>query len=108
MVTYPQRLAQIYRFSQQQEVESFLQKNDDLSPILIEAYEQIQGHFGAGTPATLEVFRDPEAEHEPELFLVIQTSLPGDQARTKRAQLYEEWWLRNSRRAGGRLHIDVE
>ena len=109
MQTCTERLTELFRFRGEQEVKAFLDKHDDLAPLLIEATAPIRRLFGEKTPVVLEVFRDPEAEEdESELFALIQTNLPVEEARGLRAQLDEEWWLENSARADCRLNIDVE
>ena len=108
MQTYKERLREIYQFRREQEVKSFLEGNYDLASLLIEARKPIERLFGEDTPVVLEVFHDPEAEEEPELFALIQTTLPVDEARCRREQLDREWWLENSSRACCRLNIDVE
>ena len=105
--TYP-KLAEVYHLRREKEVESFLQENPYLAPLLIEAHEHIEAQFGEEAPVVLEVLHDPEAENGAQLFALIQTKLPGEEARMRRAQLYKEWWLQNSLRACCQLHIDLE
>ncbi len=109
MQTYAERLTELYRFRGEEEVKSFLDEHEELAPLLIEATGPIRRLFGEESVVVLEVFHDPDAEEdESELFALIQTNLPVDEARRLRAQFDSEWWLENSARADCRLNIDVE
>ena len=106
--TYMQSLSKIYDFRRENEVKSFLDNNSYLHSLLVDAHEAIQNHFGLNAHVALEVFHDPEADDESELFVLIQTKLPVDEARRRRAQFDEEWWLGKSSQARCRLNIDLE
>ena len=51
-------------------------------------------HFSPDTPTALEVFYDLDDEHEePELFALIETTLPAEEAAVQLDRLDETWWL---------------
>ena len=87
-------LADLYRFDDREAVTGILYRHDFLVDLLLEAREHIRTHFGPDTPAALEVFHDPEDEHgDPELFALIETTLPAEEALMRLDRLDETWWL---------------
>lgn len=97
-----------YRFRRDREVSDFLNEHNYLFPLLIEGYQQIEKCFGEGTQVVLEVLTEPESNEEGELFALIQTSLPTEEATGQLEQLDQEWWLEASLQAECRLNVDVE
>ena len=87
-------LADLYRFNDREAVTGFLHRHDFLVDVLIEAREHISKHFGPETPTALEIFYDLDDEHEePELFALIETTLPAEEASMQLDRLDETWWL---------------
>lgn len=87
-------LADLYRFNDREAVTGFLHQHNFLVDLLIEAREHISTHFGPDTPTVLEVFYDLDDEHgEPELFALIETTLPAEEAAVQLDRLDETWWL---------------
>ncbi len=87
-------LAALYRFDDPAAVTDFLSRHDFLVDLLIEAREHIRTHFGPDTPAALEVFYDmDDAQCEPELVALIETTLPAEEALTRLDCFDEAWWL---------------
>ena len=87
-------LADLYRFDDREAVTGFLQRHDFLVELLVEARQHIRTHFGPDTPAALEVVYDPEDEHaEPQLFALVKTTRPAEEALMRLDRLDETWWL---------------
>lgn len=109
MPVLTEKLAELYQFREEKEVERFLEENPYLIPLLIEARDQIAKYFGPETPVGLEVFHDWEDEEdEGELFALIQSKLPFEEACKRREKFTREWWLPNDARGRYRLNIDLE
>ena len=102
------RLAKLYTFNDYVSVTNFLRGNAFLLDVLLEAYAKIQDHFGLHTNVVLEVFIDPEADNDQELFALIQTDLPLEDALDLLDEFYEKWWLDALPAARCKLTIDVE
>ncbi len=103
-----QELSRFYSFRNPAEVFSFLQTHPFLTPLLLEAYPQIEERFGPNPEVVLEVITDPEAADDQELFAFIRTDLAPEEALEKLHQLDENWWLDEADRANGKLCIHVE
>ena len=101
-------LQQIYRFEQPLGVAEFLKAHPFLVNILLEAYPKVTAVFGEGVMATLRLLDEPDFPCESELFGVIQTDLPPEEALRRLNALDEEWWLEASPRARSRLNFTVE
>lgn len=101
-------LADLYRFDDPAAVTDFLSRHDFLVDVLVEAREHISTHFGPDTPTVLEVFYDLDDEHgDPELFALIETTLPAEEALLHLDRLDETWWLDAVQRGRFILQIDV-
>lgn len=101
-------LVNIYKFRAPSEVRTFLQRNLFLVDLLLEAYEVTQTFFGRNAQISLEVVEDPEASNGRELFALIQTSLPPNDARARLKRLDREWWLDAMLQAQCKMTIDME
>jgi hypothetical protein len=102
-------LAACYSFRRPNEVEAFPCVYANRIPVLLEAAEWLTRYFGAGASHALEVFVDPEKDApRPELFILVQTSLPSDQAIARLDQLGEAWWFAHSPSPPGTIVIDGE
>lgn len=108
MRTYTEALEEKYRFVDNQEVQEFLQANEHVAPLLLEAWARIAENFGPDTSVVLEVRQDPEEDSDPRLFAAIQTKLPPDEARRREARFDEEWWLENLPRARRKVNFCLQ
>lgn len=89
------------------EVDAYLQKRPFLLPVLVELHGQVQKYFGPNTQIVLEVVTDPEGDGERELFAIVQSALPPDEADDRLDRLDHEWWLDQLDRTRGGLTVDV-
>lgn len=102
-------VAGIYQFNDPQPVSGFLRRHPFLVNLLIDAWPRIQSCFGSDAQAALELFKDPEEVNgEGKLFVLVQTSLPANEALNRLEKLDQDWWLDATARSQGRLNIDVE
>ena len=101
-------LRSLYSFREPETVVRFLSAYPHVIPLLIEARPHIVRHFGEDTPVVLEVVPDRESENEDddELFALIQTELPPEEARPRLTR-FDDWWLANVRRAKYRLEFTL-
>jgi len=102
-----QSLGQLYTFRRPKEVSQFLDTHPFLVPLLVEAYDKIAQYFGLSPEVILEVVTDPEAENDRELFALIRTNLPPDEALVRLDRLDKGWWLEASHRSQGNLCIHL-
>lgn len=86
----------------------YLERYAFLIPILVEASEIIPRFFPKGTKVALRLIPDREAMAHEDLFGIIHTSLPPDEALDRLDQLDEAWWLATAVSARGKLTLDVE
>ncbi len=108
MPVLTEKLAELYQFREEKEVEAFLEKHPYLVPLLLEAREQVARYFGPETPVMLKVFYDSEDDEGAELFGLIQSKLSYEEARERLAQFDQGWWLENSSRGDCWLNINLE
>ena len=102
-----QALGELYTWVRPPAIARFLEDHPTMAPLLIEAHEQIQRHFGPRT-VTLDVVVDPEGDDEPRLVARVRTSLDPVQALGILDQFDSEWWLDASLRGGDRICITLE
>ena len=96
----------IYSLRHSRKVQSFLEENFFLIPLLIEAQYYIARYFPT-SEVFLEVETDPE-EKEDQLVALIATSLSPDNAYRQLKQFDEDWWLDTLSQAQMKLCISVE
>jgi hypothetical protein len=99
-------LETIYFFENYNDIMQFLRSNLDLVPLLVEAPIYIYDIFG-GVPIFLEVHSDPE-ENWDELFIVIKTTLPAEEAVKREMQLFDIWFSHVIQKVGNRLNYTEE
>lgn len=99
-------LETIYFFENYNDIMQFLRSNLDLVPLLVEAPIYIYHIFG-GVPIYLELHSDPE-ENWDELFIVIKTALPAEEAVKREMQLFDLWFSNVIRKVGNRLNYTEE
>ena len=102
------QLAKDYQFKDEASVESFLSRYASLLLLLREAHHQIKSVFGFDTDIALEVFTDPDSDDGPQLFALIRTALPVNEALTQLERLDQNWWFDAAPRAACLLNLDVE
>jgi len=85
-----EELEQFYIFEEPEKIRTFLLTHKKLIPFLQDAFLRIQRIFGPNTPVYLELQTDPEENFE-ELFIIIETYLPVEQAVHLLERLDEEW-----------------
>jgi hypothetical protein len=95
-----------YIFENTQEIISFLLLNKDLLNVLLEAPYYIERVFGR-VPLYLELHSDPE-ENWDELFIVIKTTLPAEEAVKREVQLFDLWFSNVIQKVGNRLNYTEE
>lgn len=101
-------LASVYQFRDRGSVTAFLEQNQFLAPLLVEAYTRIREHFGGNARIALEVFTDPESQQDQEAFALVLTDLSPTEAAARLDRLDEEWWFDASHQARCKLNLDVE
>jgi hypothetical protein len=103
-------LAAIYEFRDEPAVRAFLANNADLFPVLSEIPDRISAYLPpTDQRPALEVFEDPENEAAPpQLVVYVPTHLRPPKARQSLNRFSRDWWLDAFRRAGLRLHVDIE
>lgn len=101
-------LEDVYILRPPAEVRRFLNTQPELIDFLLDAYAQLQSHFGPGVQAALEVVRDPEVENSEKLFAYILSPLPVDEALARLDALDEDWFLDQLDRVGGRFNFNLQ
>jgi hypothetical protein len=89
-------------------VRGYLGDHPFLVPLLIEAHQRIPGYFPKQSRVRLQLLPDRDDGDRAELFAIIQTDLPEDQALLLLDRFDEGWWLETAVQGRGRLTIDVE
>ena len=81
-----------------------------LVPLLWEVDGKVRQYFDVDSPLILEMVKDFESgsEEGDELFAMIPTTLPPEEALQQRWHLYEEWWAEASRRGRYKMNIGIE
>jgi hypothetical protein len=92
--------------SQKRDVESFLNSNPDLTPVLIEAKTHLERIFGP-VPFCLQLEQDPEEDFK-ELFVIAKVQKTPGEAISLMDQLGKEWFLPFHSDMIGRLNFDTE
>jgi hypothetical protein len=98
----------LYSLRDRSQVSGYLEAHREVIPVLVEAYGRIQSRFGSGTPVVLRVISEPGNRQSSELFALISTSFPVDQALEAMRRFDEEWWLNVPEQQTGALNFDVE
>src|SRR5580658_7076037 len=83
----------LYSCRERDRVGAYLESHRGVLPVLAEAHRCIQAYFGSGTPVVLSVIPEPADHGIAELFALIATSLPVEQALAAMRRFDEEWWL---------------
>jgi hypothetical protein len=103
-----QNIESLYFIEDAETVLSFLNQHPPLMPLLIEAYEQVEAHFGARQRVTLEWVADPEIAGFDELFAYIVTTLPASEAYEKFIQFRDDWFLERVDQADYLLNFSLQ
>lgn len=103
-------LARTFVFRDEEAVCRHLDKYPFLVPLLWEVDCKVRQCFDVDSPLILEVVKDFESgsEEDDELFAMIPTTLPPEEALQRRTHLFEEWWADASRRGRHMMNIGFE
>lgn len=101
-------LAGIFQFRDYTAVSTFIQQNAFLMGLLFETHRAIGKYFGRHIQIVLEVFSDPEAENDQQLFVLIQTELEPEKAIDQLEEFHDGWWLSVLDQAQYKMSVDVE
>lgn len=104
----PGSLERLYTFRRRVEVSRFLQRHPFLVPVLLEAYSEIENHFGLYSQVFLELVSDPEVQGLVELFGYIVTRLAPEEAGKRLQRFDRDWFLNQLPHVKGLLNFDVE
>lgn len=102
-----EQLSTIYQFKTSS-VSKFLCDNPFLIELLFEVHQKIRYYFDLHINLALEVFTDPEGGESQELFALVLTSLPPEEALDCLDRFDRDWWLEASERGKYCLNVDVE
>jgi hypothetical protein len=97
----------LYILRDANEVTGFLEENPFLIPLLQEAYIQLKEYF-PNSDFVLEVVTDPEIMGQKDLVASIVVEQDVEDASQALDRLDEKWWLKNRKRANGKLCIMLE
>jgi len=89
---------------------SFLCQNPTLLPLLIDLRPHVARHFGVRTSVVLEIVNEPEISDGGQLVVYIQSNLPADEGLACLNALDQDWWLKASSFADGKicLHLTTQ
>lgn len=97
-----------FEFTNRDEVLQFLERNEFLIALLLESEEKIRAEFNNRVHLILQVVRDPESDHDDELFLIIKTTLSPEEAGESLERFDKNWWIDASSAAQCKFNIDYE
>ena len=97
-----------YTLRNSSEVLHFIAEHPSLEPLLVEAYKQLEKHFGAKVPVTLKVVYDPEYVDVVQLFGYIKTNLSPQAALDRLDAFDKAWFLSVLDQADGLLNFNLE
>jgi len=101
------KLSSLLTFRNRAEIDSFLNINTFVVPLIFEAVGEIKKQF-PDSQLLLEVLKDAEGIEPDTLYLYVSTDLSPAVARPKLNTLDNEWWLQALSRAQGKLCISLE
>ena len=93
------RVAELYRFRNPDDVRAFLREHPEVVEPLLEAIEVIPRYFGAEAPLALAVEWARESDGRPELIALIGTDLDADASLAALRRFDEEWGIEAMQRA---------
>lgn len=96
-----------FAFDGRQEVFVYLDRHPHLVPLLVDVATAVQRFFPADDELVLHVIDDADTQTE-QLYAIVRTILPPDEAEARLDRLDEEWWLDAVELARGNFTIDVE
>lgn len=100
------RLGRMYTLSNFSKLLHFLDENQYLIPVVIEAHEELRKRFPS-EKLLLEVVSDPEADGYDELFAYIFTSLPVEDGLQRLNDLDDMWFLNELDRTNGLFNFNL-
>jgi len=98
----------VYQTDQPFVVKDYLKKHPFVMRLLIDAYPRLRLHFGPQAAVVLQLVEEPEAAKSNELFAVVRTSMPVEQAMSAQEAFDVAWWFDAARQAKGRLNFTTE
>lgn len=102
-------LESLYEFRKPAEIIDFLAQHDQIIPYLIDARAVILKVFGKDVSVGLELFKDPEAEDEKQLFGYIDTEgFTPEEAFQRLVAFDENWYLDQVETIGEYLNFNLE
>ena len=103
---YIDELRQLYLFTDDREVSTFLKRRPHLMDLLFEALVPIRRSFPAYEQRHLKIHVDPESGQR-SLFVLIVTSEQTAAALARLENLDQDWWLEALPRAKGEMVISL-
>ena len=96
-----------YKLYNENEVDSFLIENLELSGLLLEASMKLKAIFPDGTKLYMEKYNFIEEDHEILNIKIVNSDLPLKKKRSLLNGFDDEWWLDNVHRSNQKLNFDV-
>ena len=100
------QILEYYEAREWGEVLAFLESFPFLTDVLVEAADHLQNLFGPESTFTLQLERDPETGST-ELFGLVKTNLPPQEALQRLAQFDETWLLNQQETIRGLFNVDI-
>ena len=102
------QIANLYKIAEKTELNLALLNNAAVEEVLTETAQKIKEYFGEEIVPTLGL-ADYQDLDEPELFVIrIPVNDESEVALNKLNDFDDSWWLKNSRRANGRIIVTLE
>jgi hypothetical protein len=98
---------EVYSTADDKEVTDYLLRNPALPSLLLVAKQYVHTYFEGNASLALQIVHEPELGGWDELFAVISTSLPVDEAMSRLQQL-ESAWLTSSVDLKSVVNFDLE
>lgn len=100
-------LSLLYKVFPGDDVFTFLNKNIELSSVLIEAYTRIVEYFGSDPYVELRLIADPDSHAYEQIVAYVRVSLPVAEALELLREFDEKWFLDQIELVGNKLTFDV-
>jgi len=101
MIEKFEQIKKLYSFTDTSNIETFLNKNDFLIDILLEAPEHIRKVFGDDINLFLEL-------EDNELFIIIKSKYMSEKAVKLEEKLFDEWFIGIMDKIDGKLNFMEE
>jgi len=103
-----QYLNGVYEAEEPFAIKDFLKEYPIVARLLLDAYPRLRPLFGPQASIALELFEEPDAARSRELFAVVKTSMPVEQALLALGAFDSSWWFNAAKEAKGRLNFTTE